>query len=52
VLLAFLHLWSQVAYVAGYFFERLRRGWKVGVGEEPITAPAVVSLPRRSRKAS
>lgn len=52
VLLAFLHLWSQVAYVSGYFFERLRRGWTVGAGEEPLTAPAVVSLPGRSRKAS
>jgi glycosyltransferase involved in cell wall biosynthesis len=27
--LAFLHLWSQVAYAAGYFFERIRRGWTV-----------------------
>jgi glycosyltransferase involved in cell wall biosynthesis len=52
VLLAFLHLWSQVAYVSGYFFERLRRGWTVRVGDEPFTAPAVVSLPGRSRKAS
>jgi glycosyltransferase involved in cell wall biosynthesis len=29
VLLALLHVWSQIAYVAGYFFERLRRGWAV-----------------------
>ena len=29
VLLALLHLWSQVAYVSGYLFERLRRGWVV-----------------------
>jgi len=28
-LLAFLHLWSQIAYVSGYFFERLRRGWAI-----------------------
>jgi len=28
--LSFLHLWSQVAYISGYFFERLRRGWAVG----------------------
>ncbi len=27
--LAFLHLWSQVAYAGGYFFERLRRGWSI-----------------------
>ena len=25
--LALLHFWSQVAYAAGYFFERGRRGW-------------------------
>jgi len=28
-LLASLHLWSQIAYVAGYLFERLRRGWAI-----------------------
>jgi len=28
--LTFLHLWSQVAYISGYFFERLRRGWAIG----------------------
>lgn len=27
--LAALHLWSQVAYVSGYFYERVRRGWNV-----------------------
>lgn len=27
--LALLHFWSQVAYAAGYFFERIRRGWVV-----------------------
>ena len=27
--LVFLHLWSQVAYATGYFFERIRRGWAV-----------------------
>ena len=52
VLLAFLHLWSQVAYVAGYFFERMRRGWTVGVGEGLRTKPAMVPLSGRSRKAS
>lgn len=29
VLLTLLHFWSQVAYAAGYFFERVRRGWAV-----------------------
>lgn len=27
--LALLHAWSQVAYVAGYFYERIRRGWTI-----------------------
>jgi len=27
--LTFLHFWSQVAYISGYFFERLRRGWAI-----------------------
>jgi GT2 family glycosyltransferase len=27
--LALLHAWSQLAYVAGYVFERARRGWAV-----------------------
>jgi GT2 family glycosyltransferase len=27
--LSALHFWSQVAYAAGYFFERTRRGWTV-----------------------
>jgi glycosyltransferase involved in cell wall biosynthesis len=27
--LAMLHCWSQVAYAAGYFFERIRRGWAI-----------------------
>jgi glycosyltransferase involved in cell wall biosynthesis len=27
--LATLHFWSQVAYAAGYFFERIRRGWAI-----------------------
>jgi GT2 family glycosyltransferase len=31
-LLALLHVWSQVAYAAGYFFERARRGWVVDSG--------------------
>jgi glycosyltransferase involved in cell wall biosynthesis len=35
VQLAFLHFWSQVAYVSGYLFERIRRGWAVRSGEGP-----------------
>jgi len=27
--LTFLHFWSQVAYISGYFFERLRHGWAI-----------------------
>ena len=27
--LSALHFWSQVAYAAGYFYERTRRGWAV-----------------------
>ena len=27
--LALLHAWSQVAYVAGYLYERIRHGWKI-----------------------
>ncbi|HUQ79580.1 MAG TPA: glycosyltransferase [Gemmatimonadaceae bacterium] len=30
--LAALHFWSQVSYVSGYFFERIRRGWNVESG--------------------
>ena len=30
--LAVLHFWSQVAYAAGYLFERARRGWVVDSG--------------------
>ena len=30
--LALLHFWSQVAYAAGYFFERARRGWTPKAG--------------------
>ena len=33
VLLACLHLWSQVAYAAGYFVERIKRGWTVQPAE-------------------
>jgi len=33
--LTFLHLWSQVAYISGYFFERLRRGWAVDATRRP-----------------
>ena len=35
VQLAFLHFWSQVAYVSGYIFERVRRGWTVSSSERP-----------------
>ena len=28
-----LHFWSQVAYAAGYFYERARRGWSVESAE-------------------
>ena len=35
VMLAVLHFWSQVAYAAGYFFERIRRGWTVQAGQRP-----------------
>jgi GT2 family glycosyltransferase len=31
--LSALHFWSQVAYAAGYFFERTRRGWTVESSE-------------------
>ena len=51
-LLALLHLWSQVAYVAGYFFERLRRGWIVDGRDESRGVSAVVPLSGRSGKAS
>jgi hypothetical protein len=34
-MLAILHFWSQVAYAAGYFYERVQRGWKVGAGDRP-----------------
>ena len=40
VALAFLHFWSQVAYAAGYFFERARRGWSVDGGDAPHRATA------------
>jgi GT2 family glycosyltransferase len=41
VLLALLHAWSQVAYVAGYLYERVRRGWTVDSGRSPrrVRAP-------------
>jgi len=37
--LALLHLWSQVAYAGGYFFERLRRGWSIGATRS-VSSPA------------
>jgi len=40
LLLAFLHFWSQVAYAAGYFYERVRRGWAVGSNEPTPLPPA------------
>jgi glycosyltransferase involved in cell wall biosynthesis len=40
VLLSALHAWSQVAYVSGYFFERLRRGWVVDSGRDDRNGPA------------
>jgi glycosyltransferase involved in cell wall biosynthesis len=45
VALVFLHFWSQVAHAAGYFFERLRRGWVVDAGEPRHAAdyPRVVA---------
>jgi glycosyltransferase involved in cell wall biosynthesis len=51
-LLALLHLWSQVAYVAGYFFERLRRGWTIDARDGSPGVSAVVPLSGRSGKAS
>lgn len=50
-LLALLHLWSQVAYVSGYFFERLRRGWAVD-GRGSRGAPIAVPASERSENAS
>jgi glycosyltransferase involved in cell wall biosynthesis len=38
VVLSLLHFWSQVAYAAGYFSERIRRGWNVEAGERPRLA--------------
>jgi glycosyltransferase involved in cell wall biosynthesis len=36
LVLGALHLWSQVAYASGYYFERTRRGWAVnGAGHPP-----------------
>jgi glycosyltransferase involved in cell wall biosynthesis len=39
VVLALLHAWSQVAYVAGYVFERVRRGWVVDGLRSHLPAP-------------
>ena len=38
--LTFLHLWSQVSYVAGYFYERVRRGWAIRATNAESTAGA------------
>jgi glycosyltransferase involved in cell wall biosynthesis len=43
--LAGLHFWSQVAYVSGYLFERIRRGWNVEA-EAPVIAPVRGSTDR------
>ena len=51
-LLALLHLWSQVAYGSGYFFERLRRGGAVDGGGGSPGAPVAVPLSERPGKAS
>ena len=40
VFLTFLHLWSQISYVAGYFYERVRRGWAIGAEKPESTAGA------------
>ena len=57
VQLAFLHFWSQVAYVSGYLFERIRRGWSVSSNEHPpqldssrddLDDPGDVASPDRS----
>jgi glycosyltransferase involved in cell wall biosynthesis len=37
--LALLHFWSQVAYAAGYFFERVRRGWAVDPNDRTPRPP-------------
>ena len=50
-LLALLHLWSQVAYVSGYVFERVRRGWAVD-GRGSTGAPVAVPMSQRSDTAS
>lgn len=45
-LLAALRLWSQVAYAAGYFFERTGRGWSVDSADQPprpSSPPLVIS---------
>jgi len=51
VLLAFLHFWSQVAYAAGYFWERVSRGWVVESEEPellPFPRPRIVGRYERS----
>ena len=40
VVLALLHAWSQLAYVAGYAYERLRRGWTLDQPSRPRRAHA------------
>jgi hypothetical protein len=37
--MSLLNAWSQVAYAAGYFYERAKRGWTVD-GTDAPTAPA------------
>ena len=40
--LTFLHFWSQVSYVTGYFFGRLRRGWAIRA-TNPAPTPGTAS---------
>jgi GT2 family glycosyltransferase len=53
LLLGVLHWWSQVAYAAGYFYERLRRGWVVDVSRAPRrVTPRPSVIERRGTHAS
>ena len=50
--LATLHFWSQVAYAAGYFFERIRRGWAVDSTAQAETASLHDAADESSREAA
>jgi glycosyltransferase involved in cell wall biosynthesis len=52
VVLAALHFWSQVAYAAGYFFERIRRGWNVSAGSRVEARRSAPHLAAQSDSAS